>query len=165
MEYKNIPDLKIENAELVFKPNFSGEVTEYNRLGYPQFNVRVPDALVESLKADGWNVQAWPKEPDEDRDQIWHILVTVRYDGYNPPSVFLVAPNGKKTAIDTKEAFTKKMPGTKFSNIDLIIHPYQWEVNGKSGVKAYLQTGYFVIDPDPFADKYAEEEAPVEVPF
>ena len=39
-----------------------------------------------------------------------------------------------------------------------MIRPYNWEVNGRTGIKAYVKTLYAEIEDDPFEKKYETEE-------
>jgi hypothetical protein len=44
--------------------------------------------------------------------------------------------------------------------VDLTVRPYNYNVQGKTGVKAYLKTMYVTIQEDPWESKYNFNNAP-----
>lgn len=152
--------LNIENAHIMFK-NFSGKGDQFNRAGDRNFCVRIDDPdVARQLRNEGWNVkQLRPR--DDDEEGTYYLQVKVSYKVI-PPKVYMIA--GKKKTLLDEEAINT-LDFAEINTSDLIITPYNWEINGKKGVKAYLKTAYVTIEQDAFAAKYAEEEAPEEVPF
>lgn len=160
MKYRNIDNICIEHAHILFR-NFSGEEGRYNAAGKRNFCVVIEDQeYAEKLLADGWNVKTLPAR-DPDGEDLLYIQVAVSFD-YVPPKVMLVTSHGKRM-LD--EDTVGMLDHADISNVDVVIRPYQWEVNGNEGVKAYLKAIYVTIDEDEFADKYADDPVSEEVPF
>ena len=148
----------MENARLIFR-NFEGREEKYNRKGDRNFGLIIEDAEVaQQLAEDGWNIKELTPKNNDDYDDtpevIYWLPVTVRFDNV-PPKVMLVTRR-KKTRLNEDNINT--IDYANIAKVDLTVTPYDWEVNGKSGTKAYLQTMYVTINEDEFADKYADLE-------
>ena len=142
----------MEGVRIVFR-NFAGKEGMYNREGDRNFAVLLDDTMADRMAEDGWNIKWLKPNPEEpDAPPQAYIQVSVSYKG-RPPRVVLITSRGR-TNLD--ENSVEMLDWADIKNVDLILRPYEWTVNEKSGIKAYLKSIYVTIDEDALEIKYAD---------
>lgn len=144
----------MEGVRIIFR-NFSGKEGQYNREGDRNFAVLIDEKTAEMMAADGWNVKVLkPRDDDEENAPPQAYLpVAVNFRGRPPRIVMITSHN--RTTLDESQVET--LDWVDILNVDLIVRPYEWTVNGKSGIKAYLQSMYITIEEDPLEAKYSQQ--------
>lgn len=154
----NIKQLNFENAQIGFR-NFEGREGQFNKPGDRSFVVFLNEEDAHDLEKAGWNVK-WPKaRPDisaEDDNRQPYLQIAVGFD-YFPAKLYMVTATGEENepkVTPMQEAEVGMLDWAELENVDLVVRPYEWTVNGKSGIKAYLKAGYFTLVTDDFSKKY-----------
>lgn len=140
----------IEDARIGFR-NFSGKEGKYNPAGRRNFCVFLDSKIAEELIGDGWNIRYLePRDPDDDKQA--YLQVAVNFSNI-PPKIIVITSKNKTTL---EESTVNMLDWAEIENVDLIIRPYNWDVNGKSGVKAYIKSMYVTLVEDEFEKKYRD---------
>lgn len=144
-------NIVIEDARIVFR-NFAGKEGMYNREGDRNFAVLLDDPkVVKMLEKDGWNVK-YLKAREEDDDEQPYLQVSVNFKG-RPPQIVMLTSRGRTTLHEDE---CEILDWADIRTCDLIVRPYEWVVNGKSGIKAYLQSIFVTIEENALELKYAD---------
>lgn len=137
-------------ANVMFR-NFSGHERPFNSAGDANFCIFLDDDVAEDMKAQGWNIKQLTPREEGDSPQKY-VQVKVSYKN-RPPKVVMVTASGRQPLEESQ------IPLLDIADIekwDVVISPYQWEVNGNKGVKAYLKTLYAKLNQDELELRYEQ---------
>ncbi len=139
---RNDKNITLEDVTIAFR-NFEGKEDVYNRAGDRNFAILLDPELASKMLQDGWNVKHLKPRDDGDEPQAY-IQVAVSYKA-RPPKIGMVTSKGM-TFLG--EAEVEMLDWVDIEVADVTLNPYEWVVNGKTGVKAYLQTLFVKIEED-----------------
>ena len=146
--------LQIDDARIIFK-NFEGRGDKFNREGDRNFSMLIEDEnTANALIKEGWNVKIKPGREEGD-DPFMRLPVKVKFTDYGP-NVYLVTGN-RRNELD--EESIGCLDNIEIESVDMDIRPYDWEVNGRTGRTAYLQSMEVVQRIDRFAARYSGNDA------
>ena len=142
--------LQIDNARIVHR-NFSGAESKFNRKGDRNFSLVIEDEeTARKLADDGWNVKIRDARDDDDVPFMF-LPVKIKFNERGPVA-YLKAGNAEPVKLD--EESIGILDDIDILGIDLDIRPYNWEVNGKTGRTAYLQSIFVTQEVDRFAARF-----------
>lgn len=145
--------LQIDDARIIYR-NFSGAPSKFNREGDRNFAVVIPEQeLADALIDAGWNVRIKPPREDDDAP-FMYLPVKVKFNDRGP-TVYLKSWNAMNRLT---EETIGMLDDVDIAGVDLDIRPYDWEVNGREGRTAYLQSIHVTQEIDRFAARYAKDE-------
>lgn len=142
-----------EDARILFR-NFEGKEKKFNPPGQRNFCVLLPPNLAGTMEAEGWNVRFLKPREEGDLPQPY-LQISVSYK-LRPPKIVLISEaNRSRTFLD--EDSVHILDWADIKTIDFVINPSFWEVNGKSGIKAYLKKMFVTLEEDELELKYADD--------
>lgn len=147
----NVNNINIEGATIIWK-NFSGERDRFNP-GKRGFSVVIDDAVMaDELRQEGWNIKERPLQEGADpSEQEWTLPVKLNMNRYT--QVWLIVGN-HKTLLDANTV--AQLDVVDIIDCDISIRPYEWEMSGRTGITAYVDSMYVTIRENKFAEKYAD---------
>ena len=145
--------LQIDDCRIIYR-NFRGEASKFNREGDRNFAVVVPDdEIKDALIGEGYNVKIKPPR-DEDEAPFMYLPVKIKFNDRGP-SAYLQSGRAMRRLDEESIAM---LDDIDILSVSMDIRPYDWEVQGKTGRTAYLQSIKVIQEIDRFAAEFAEEE-------
>ncbi len=145
--------ITLEDIRLIWK-NFAGEKRLFNDQGKRNFAIPLEEEVALQLREIGWNIKDNSHRVEPGEEIQYHIPVTVKMDARIPPRVFMIV-RSRNVRIPLDEETIGLLDTAELDTVDVVLRPFNWDVNGKQGVSAYLKLMYATLREDPLDLKYA----------
>ena len=146
--------LQIDNARIIYR-NFAGAPSKFNREGDRNFAIIIEDQdIADALTEQGWNVKIKPPREEGD-DPFMFLPVKVKFNDRGPRVYLQNSLEGRNRVMLDEDA-VGMLDHVDIINVDLDIRPFDWEVQGKTGRTAYLQSICVTQEVDRFLDRREE---------
>lgn len=153
-----VENIVMENVRIIYR-NFAGREGRFNQEGDRNFAVLLDDKVAKQLEKDGWAVRWLKPRPDDEEQHRQPILpCSVKYRDRSgrpvrAPRIIMVTSRGRTNLSETE---VEILDWADIINVDLIVRPYEWNMGGNGGLKAYVQSMYVTIREDELERKYAD---------
>lgn len=151
--------LQIDDARIIYR-NFSGIGSKFNREGDRNFSIIIEDQdVADEFVKNGWNVKIKPPRDKNgnvlsDEPPFMFLPVKIKFNDRGPIAYLITGK--RKNKLD--EESIGILDNVDILGVDLDLRAYDWEVNGKTGRTAYLQSICVTQEVDRFAERYADYE-------
>lgn len=141
--------IRINGAKLTHR-NFEGRKHDYNVKGQRNFSVIInSEELAEDLIKEGWKIKSKPPKEEGDRP-FTYMPVNIFFNDFGPDIFIESGDNVFQLYEDTVHRIDKM----NILDVDLHIRPNNWEINGKTGRSAYLNSIWVRQNVSIFASRY-----------
>lgn len=137
--------------------NFSGIEGTYNPAGKRNFNIQLTDDQFDRLNSLGYNVKITKPNPnDPDAEPTKYIKVNVKFNSYGPKIHVYTTTSDECTEFGEDQI--SLLDDATIVEADVVIRPYEWKVQGNSGITPYLNELFVRILANPIRDRYEAGE-------
>lgn len=147
------PEVVIFREAAVVWKNFAGEKRQFNAEGDRNFNILMDELTGLDMQRDGWNVKLRNRRDDgEDYGPPEYSLKVAVSFKIRAPRIWLISSGGRAMLGEGLVGMLDDLDALK---VDLTLTPYDWEMNNKTGRKAYLDTMFYTMYENPLELEYS----------
>ncbi len=131
--------LVVEDAKIIQRwSNFRGLPGRYNAEGNRNFDLVIPEEMVDGMRAAGWNIRE--TKGSEEYPSEFYTNVNISWAKF-PPSVIFYSGREDTRGTEVDETVIGQLDTAEIERMDLAINlSYRTKDDGSTGIKGYVQS-------------------------